>query len=130
MIVDDNEDAASMTGMLIEAWGYEVHIAHTGAESLRLAAERRPRVVLLDLGLPDQHGYDLAVELREQAGARRIYFVAITGWNQIADQHRSTAAGISHHLVKPANKDVLREILAAYQASEKEFETEAGQVPE
>jgi len=73
-------------------------------------------VVLLDLALPDLHGYDLARQLRKEAAGRPLYFVAITGWYQIADQLQSAAAGISHHLVKPVNLDMLREILSKYQA--------------
>ena len=118
MIVDDNVDAAAMLATLVQTWGYEVVLAHTASQALRLAAESRPRVVLLDLGLPDRHGYDLAAQLRRDAGGRRIYFVAVTGWNQIADQVRSAAAGIAHHLMKPVNHDLLREILAAYAAAE------------
>ena len=96
--------------------------ATQSAEAIEVAAEFRPRVVLLDLGLPDRHGYDLAQILRQQAGKRRIYFIAITGWTQIADQIRSSASGINHHLIKPANPDVLREILTAYAHTAENFE--------
>ena len=118
MVVDDNVDAAAMMATLVQSWGHQVSIAHTANQALRLAADYRPRVVLLDLGLPDRHGYDLADQLRRDCGSRRIFFVAVTGWNQIADQVRSSAAGIAHHLMKPVNHDLLREILAAYTAAE------------
>lgn len=118
LIVDDNTDAAATLAVLVEAWGHETRIANSAAQACQIAESFRPRVVLLDLGLPDMHGYDLAQCLRDQAGGRRLHFIAITGWNQIADQIRSNAAGVSHHLVKPANKDTLREILAAYDAME------------
>ncbi len=118
MIVDDNVDAAAMLATLVQTWGHQVGVAHSAHQAVRLAAEFRPRVVLLDLGLPDRHGYDLAQQLRREAGSRRIFFVAVTGWNQIADQVRSAAAGIAHHLMKPVNHDLLREILAAYTATE------------
>ena len=122
MIVDDNVDAAAMMATLVQTWGHQVSIAHTAQQAIRLAADFRPRVVLLDLGLPDRHGYDLAAHLRRESGSRRIYFVAVTGWNQIADQVKSAAAGIAHHLMKPVNHDLLREILAAYTATEESGE--------
>ena len=114
LIVDDNRDAATMMAMLVNRWGHTVMIAHTSSEAVKVAETFRPRVVLLDLGLPDRHGYDLAEMLRAKAGERRIFFVAVTGWTQLADQIRSAASGITHHLVKPVNHDVVREILAAY----------------
>lgn len=114
MIVDDNQDAAAMLAILARRWGHDVIIAHSSAEAVRVAVDFRPRVVLLDLGLPDRHGYDLADMLRAQFRDHLMYFVAVTGWNQIADQIRSNASGITHHLIKPVNHDVLKEILAAY----------------
>ena len=114
LIVDDNRDAAIMMASLVQRWNHTVMIAHSSTEALKVSETFRPRVVLLDLGLPDRHGYDLADMLRKQAGDRRLFFVAVTGWTQLADQIRSAASGITHHLVKPVNHDVVREILAAY----------------
>lgn len=119
LIVDDHADWVMGLAELVSGWGYNAREARTGAEARRIAAEFRPRVVFLDLGLPDRHGYDVARSIRDDARRRNIFFVAITGWTQLADQLRSGAAGISHHLVKPVNADVLREILGAYQASER-----------
>ncbi len=117
LIVDDNVDTASMLASLIKAWGYRTCIANSAGEALARCVEFRPRVVLLDLGLPDQHGYVLARNLRAEMRDRTISFVAITGWSQIADQLNSSSAGISHHLVKPINLDALRAILDGYQAA-------------
>ena len=114
LVVDDNRDAAAMMAAIIQSWGHSAIIAHTAFEAVKVAQPFRPRVVMLDLGLPDRHGYDLADILRDQAGQRKIFFVAVTGWTQLADQVRGPAAGIAHHLVKPVNHDVVREILAAY----------------
>ena len=121
LLVDDNEDTAAVLSILVESWGYHVKVAHTAAEAARIAVDYRPRVVLLDLGLPDEHGYELAIRMRLDAGKRSIAFVAITGWTQIADQLRSTAAGISHHLVKPINHDALRAILDGYRAAQDRY---------
>ena len=114
LVVDDNPDQATMLAVLVQSWGHAVEIAHTAAEAMRVADAYRPRVVLLDLGLPDRHGYDLADDLRRQARDRKLYFIVVTGWAQIADQLRSTASGIRHHLMKPVNRAMLRELLAAY----------------
>ena len=117
LIVDDNVDHATMMAELVRVFGYDCRTAFTAAEGLRVCDEYRPRVVLLDLGLPDEHGYSLAARMRAIMGTRRITFVAVTGWNMIADQLKSTAAGISHHLVKPVNREALRAILDGYYLS-------------
>jgi CheY-like chemotaxis protein len=118
MVVEDQLDTATMLAALLTAWGFEAEVAHTGAEALRVASEFSPRVVLLDLGLPDQHGYRLARQLREEAGASSpMSFVVVTGWSQRVDQELSAAAGISYHLVKPVNPDALHSILQRYDES-------------
>ena len=125
LVVDDNRDAAAMMAALVQSWGHSAIIAHSAPEALKVAQPFRPRVVLLDLGLPDRHGYDLADGLRHQADKRKIFFVAVTGWTHLADQVRAKAAGISHHLVKPVNHETLRQILAVYAVSYEEI----GKVP-
>ena len=117
LIVDDNADHAAMLAELVGMWGYQCRVVTNAAQAVRCCEEFRPRVVLLDLGLPDEHGYKLATRLRGTMGPRKITFVAITGWTQIADQLQSTAAGISHHLVKPVNREALRAILDGYYLS-------------
>jgi CheY-like chemotaxis protein len=118
LIVDDNLDYTAATSELLHAWGYCVKSARSGREALALADSFRPRVVILDLGLPDMHGYELAKRFRQAAGSRKLHFIVTTGWMQIADQLSSNAAGIAHHLIKPVSGDVLKQILAAYQAVE------------
>jgi len=115
-----------MLEMLVRQWGHAAVTAKTAAEAVVISEGFRPRVVLLDLGLPDKHGYDLAEILRRQTGNRVLHFIAVTGWSQIADQIRSSASGITHHLMKPVNHDVLREILAAYSAAETKVESAVG----
>src|SRR5205085_8081215 len=103
LTVDDNADFAAGIEDMITRWGYGVERVSSVRSALRVAPDFRPRVVLLDLGLPDMHGYELAKQLREQARERTLYFVVVSGWTQIADQLSSSAAGISHHLIKPLN---------------------------
>jgi CheY-like chemotaxis protein len=118
LLVDDNQDQCIGLCEVIRSWGHDVEAAHNGNAALAIAEDYRPRVILLDLGLPDMNGYDLAKRLRATARGRRLFFVVMTGWTHIADQVSSTAAGISHHLIKPVNMDTLRYILAGYQAAE------------
>ena len=114
LIVDDNVDAASTLATLVQRWGHTAMIAHSCVEATAVAFAFKPRVVLLDLGLPDHHGYDLADMLRKQAGKDKLYFIAVTGWDHEEDHIRSVLSGIPHHLVKPVPLDILRELLAAY----------------
>ena len=118
LIVEDNGDTLAALESLASEWGHDVRGARNGAEALRIAETFHPRVVLLDLFMIDRHGYDVAMDLRRQAGERQVFFIAITGWGQIADQLKSAAAGISHHLMKPVNNEVLRELLKAYATAE------------
>lgn len=118
MIVEDQADQGAMLAMLVQRWGHEVMVARSSGEAIKVFSGFDPRVVLLDLGLPDRHGYDLADSLRNMPHQGPLHFVAVTGWNQVVDQIRSASSGIRHHLMKPANTEVLREILCAYAALE------------
>lgn len=118
LIVDDNVDVARTLAALVVQWGHEVIVAHSAARALRESREFRPRVAIIDLGLPDLHGYTLARALRNEARDRAFYAITITGWSHIADQVNGAAAGVRHNLMKPINLDVLKEILGAYDAAE------------
>ena len=85
-----------------------VRVAYDGATALRAAAEFRPRLALLDLGLPELDGYEVARRLRESHPDDPLLLVAITGYGQDADRKRSAQAGFDRHLVKPVSvADVL-----------------------
>ena len=114
LIIEDHLDTATMLASMLEGWGFRAAIARSGAEARRVATEYKPRVVLLDLGLPDQHGYRVARDLRECADWGNVSFVVVTGWAAPVDQSLSLNAGISHHLVKPVNPEALRRILENY----------------
>ncbi|CAG1017361.1 two-component system, sensor histidine kinase ChiS [Burkholderiaceae bacterium] len=100
LVVDDNRDAAESLAQLLSADGHEVRIAHDGEQALRTAEAFRPQVVLLDIGLPDLDGYEIARRLRAQRGDA-VRLIAITGWGQAADRLRAREAGFDVHLVKP-----------------------------
>jgi len=113
LIVEDHLDTADALSSMLSGWGFSGAVARTGADALRLVVDFHPRVVLLDLGLPDQHGYKVARQLRETA-QWRFSIVVVTGWTESLDLSLSMNAGISHHLAKPVNPDSLREILMGY----------------
>jgi len=106
LVVDDNRDAAIALAMLLQSSGHTVSIAHSGREALNVAAQFQPQVVLLDLGLPEMNGFELAPLLRESMPQVRL--IAVSGYGQLEDKVRSKAAGFEDHLVKPTkDEDVL-----------------------
>ncbi|QYF96034.1 response regulator [Massilia sp. PAMC28688] len=112
MVVDDNEDAATMLGMLLEASGHEVQVEHRSPEALALAAEMQPGVCILDIGLPDMDGYELARQLRRQPGMAGALLIAVTGYGQESDRRKALDAGFDHHMVKPVDAPRLLRIVA------------------
>ena len=112
LIVDDNRDAAETLGMYLESAGHEIHLAFDGADALARVAAIRPDACLLDVGLPDMNGYELARRLRELPETRRTEMFAITGYGSKNDREHSAHAGIQHHLTKPVDTAVLKQLLA------------------
>ncbi len=107
LIVDDNQDAAAMLAQLLQGFGLEVLLAYDGPSALQIADAARPRIVLLDIGLPEMDGYEVARRLRTQSGGRDLLLIALTGYSDAAARRCSQAAGFDHHLVKPVNLDAL-----------------------
>ena len=99
--------------LLLQLWGHEVRSALDGSEALSLAAEFRPGIILLDIGLPGMSGYEVARQLRNLPGVRDVFIVAVTGYGQESDRLQSQEAGFDHHLVKPVQPEVLRELIAS-----------------
>jgi two-component system, chemotaxis family, CheB/CheR fusion protein len=118
LIVDDNEDAAEMCATFLELAGQNVRRAHGGRSALALAEAFRPRVVLLDIGLPDINGYEVARALRRAPWARDLLLVAVTGWGQDEDKQRALEAGFDHHLTKPIEPGELERLLQSIAHSE------------
>ena len=113
LVVDDNVDAAKILEMLVRESGHRVRMAHTGPTALAAALDYRPDVMLLDIGLPEWDGYEVAKRIRQEPLLQDIVLVAITGYEREADRQRSQQAGFDHHLVKPADFGKVRQILAA-----------------
>jgi len=113
LIADDNSDAADSLGMLLELAGHDVKVAYSGNAALASGASYKPDVVILDIGMPDMSGHDVARLGRRESWGKSAYFVALTGWGQTADKERAAAAGFDHHLTKPIDADVLSALLDA-----------------
>jgi CheY-like chemotaxis protein len=109
LVVDDYPGAADITSTLVRLLGHGCTASLTGESALALAAAQEFDVILLDLGLPDIDGYEVARRIRATE-KRRSYIAALTGWGQTTDRARSLAAGIDRHLVKPASADMLTSV--------------------
>jgi signal transduction histidine kinase/CheY-like chemotaxis protein len=103
LIVDDNVDAADSLAMVLKLEGHSVEQAYAAGEALRIAAAFEPEIVLLDIGLPEVDGYEIARRLREIPALRAVKLVALTGYGQAEDRARTHAAGFDLHLVKPVD---------------------------
>lgn len=112
LVVDDNVDAAESMAMMLNVMGNETRTAHDGLQAIELAADFRPDVVLLDIGMPKLNGYETARRIREQPWGRHVVLAATTGWGQDDDRRRSREAGFDVHLVKPIDLAALRKLLA------------------
>jgi len=112
LVVDDGVPAADMLAMFLELEGYQTRTAYDGLEALAVAAEMRPQVVFLDLGMPRLNGFDTARRIRQLPGCRDLILIALTGWGQDSDRRKTQQAGFDHHLVKPIEPRLLREMLA------------------
>ncbi|MBD8532826.1 PAS domain-containing protein [Massilia sp. CFBP 13647] len=112
LVVDDNVDAATMLALLLEGQGHEVFIEHESLRAPELARSARPDACLLDIGLPDVDGNELARRLRAQPETAHSVLIAVSGYGQEHDRRASLAAEFSHHLVKPVAFEELARVLA------------------
>ena len=111
LVVDDNLDAAETLTMLLEFLGHTVQMAHDGPSALQQALAWQPDVVLLDIGLPGLNGYEVARRIRAEPSMASIVLVALTGYGQESDRQCAHEAGFDHHLAKPADFDLVENIL-------------------
>ncbi len=113
LVVDDNEDSAETMATLVGIWGHDVRTAHDAASALQTAAEHRPEIVLLDIGLPHISGYEVAKQIRALPGLEDAILIAMTGYGQEEDRRRTREAGFTHHLTKPVPPETLKGILSS-----------------
>jgi PAS domain S-box-containing protein len=117
LVVDDNRDAAQSLGMLLKLLGAEVRVVYNGAEALDTLAVYKPDFVLLDIGMPEMDGHEVARRIREQPDFQHVTLIALTGWGQDEDRRRSQTAGFDYHLIKPPDITALQSLLTATPAS-------------
>ncbi len=113
LVVDDNLDAANSLDILLQMLGAQPRLAHDGRSALEQLKTFTPDVILLDIGLPDMDGYEVARRIRAQARNQPIKIIAVTGFGQHEDRQRSLLAGINEHLVKPVNLRDIERVLGA-----------------
>lgn len=111
LIIDDNVDSATGLSLCLESLGYELRCAHTGKEGVMTAKAYQPDVILLDIGLPDIDGCEVARRLRAEKGLMDTRIIAMTGYSGEADRDRAEKAGFNHYLVKPVELAKLLELL-------------------
>lgn len=111
LVVDDQPDVVELLCLQLERVGHTCIQAANGKQALEAAAEHHPDVILLDIGLPDMSGYDVARALRARADGATFYLAAITGYGTAEDRRRAYAAGFDRHLLKPAKSSEIAELL-------------------
>lgn len=114
LVVDDNVDAATSLTELLKLDGHTARAVHTGAEALQSFAGFRPEVILLDIGLPDTDGYQVAQRIRSTGSD--VVLIALTGYGQIEDIERARLAGFDAHLVKPVDLRRLQSVISGRDA--------------
>ena len=114
LVADDNRDAADTLSLLLEMAGYTVTVAHNGREALQTLVDKLPDAAILDIGMPDLSGYEVARRFREQTGRPDVFLLAVTGWGQQDDIARAKSAGFDEHLTKPVDPDRVERMLREY----------------
>jgi len=117
LVVDDNEDAANSLASILELEGHRIDVVYTGSDALERAQAIAPEVILLDVGLPDISGYDVARRLRPLLLTTQI--VALTGYGHADDIRRAGDAGFDAHIIKPVDFDKLTQILGGFDPAER-----------
>lgn len=114
LIIDDNEDAASILEMVVSAYGHHAEVANSGRDGLQIAATFFPEIVFLDIGMPEMDGYEVAVALRKLPSLEHVYIAAVTGWNDASTQAQVISAGFDLHLTKPAAVESILDVLVRH----------------
>jgi CheY-like chemotaxis protein len=111
LVVDDNEDAAQMLAMYLETLGHQVLIEHSSQRAITCARLEKPDVYILDIGLPEMDGNELARRLKAAQETAHAFFIAVTGYGQEHDKLKTMEAGFHQHLVKPVDVGKLASLL-------------------
>jgi CheY-like chemotaxis protein len=113
LIADDERDTLMTLGILLRSEGFDVELLHGGSEVPSAVRKFRPQAVLLDLGMPDRNGYEVATELTREYGSARPILIALTAHSSESDKRAAESCGFHHHVSKPYNPDRLLSLLAS-----------------
>jgi PAS domain S-box-containing protein len=111
LIADDNQDAADSLAILLRLEGHEVTVVHDGTQAVSTIHSFRPEIAVLDIGMPELNGYEVARRVRQGPLGSLITLIAVTGWGQASDKARAIAAGFNYHLTKPIEPETLAQML-------------------
>jgi two-component system CheB/CheR fusion protein len=109
LLVDDNDDARMLLAEILRSYGHDVKTASDGPSALELLDTFKPQIAVLDIGLPNMDGFELATRIRGRHGGEHIRLIALTGYGQPGDEARGKRAGFDVHLVKPVDVNRLLE---------------------
>jgi CheY-like chemotaxis protein len=112
LVADDNRDGADIMALLLQQSGYDVSVAHSGPDALTAAAQNKPEIAILDIGMPGMNGYEVAQRIRREAWGKQMLLIALTGWGQEDDRRKAFDAGFDHHLIKPIDPQALEALMA------------------
>ena len=110
LVADDNRDAADSLERILALYGYEVKVAYDGRSAIELDSAFRPRVAVLDIGMPGANGFEVARSIRQSRDGT-VTLIALTGWGQEGDRRRAMDAGFDYHLTKPVDPGALNDLL-------------------
>lgn len=113
LIADDNRDAADSLAILLRMEGHTVTVVHDGKHAVETIESFRPEIAVLDIGMPELDGYEVARHIRQCVHGAQISLIAVTGWGQASDKARAAAAGFNHHFTKPIEIDALMRVLSS-----------------
>jgi CheY-like chemotaxis protein len=112
LVVDDNADSADSLSRFLKSLGADAWAVNDGLAALEALKRINPSVLFIDIGMPGMDGYELARRIRNQPEYRDVTLIALSGWGYDEDRLRSKQAGINYHLVKPADPELVRRLLA------------------
>ena len=112
LVADDDQDSAESLALLFQLMGHDVRAAQSGLAAIDVAAEFRPDLIVLDIGMPGLDGYEVCRRIRQHDWGQTIVIAALTGWSRDEDRDRSEEVGFNHFLVKPVDPKALEDLIA------------------
>jgi CheY-like chemotaxis protein len=112
LLVDDNADALDALHLLLELEGHDVIVARSGRDALKVAAQTLPEVGIIDIGMPEMDGFEVARAIRSNKALAHMFLIALTGYSSESDKSRALAAGFDYHLTKPVSMERLADVLS------------------